>query len=326
MAHELNFFNNGRARLAYVGATPWHGLGQQLTEGQPLDVWAREAGMDFQILEAPVAFRTHNDRTFAYDGKKVLYRSDTEQPLSVVGSRYNVVQPRDVLEFFKNLTEGFGFQLETAGVLFQGQKYWALARVGHEAKLRGGDTIRNYVMFATSCDGTMRTMAKQTDIRVVCNNTITIAANGKTQEVRISHASKYEAEQVQAELGLIDASWTEHVALVKELTKVSLSDKQAVDFTIKMVGDPEKPVDAQPHANEISRVLQLYKGRAKGAELESAKDTAWGLVNAFTEVDTWHKGSSQERRLENTWFFSGDKFKQRVFSEAVNDFVMAAAA
>ncbi len=36
--------------MAYVGRTPWHGLGNQLACQQPLEVWMREAGMDWEIL------------------------------------------------------------------------------------------------------------------------------------------------------------------------------------------------------------------------------------------------------------------------------------
>ncbi len=32
--------------MAYVGATPWHGLGKQLTLNQPIEVWAQQAGRD----------------------------------------------------------------------------------------------------------------------------------------------------------------------------------------------------------------------------------------------------------------------------------------
>ena len=35
--------------MAYVGDTPWHGLGQELSPKQPIEVWAKEAGMDWRI-------------------------------------------------------------------------------------------------------------------------------------------------------------------------------------------------------------------------------------------------------------------------------------
>ena len=44
--------------MAYAGATPWHGLGNQLTQKQPIEVWQREAGMDWHILESPVHFKS----------------------------------------------------------------------------------------------------------------------------------------------------------------------------------------------------------------------------------------------------------------------------
>jgi len=31
--------------MAYTGQTPWHNLGNQLPAKQPMDVWARAAGM-----------------------------------------------------------------------------------------------------------------------------------------------------------------------------------------------------------------------------------------------------------------------------------------
>ena len=35
--------------MAYAGAVPWHGLGNSLTGRQPVEVWQREAGMDWSI-------------------------------------------------------------------------------------------------------------------------------------------------------------------------------------------------------------------------------------------------------------------------------------
>lgn len=115
--------------MAYAGATPWHGLGNQLTQKQPIDIWQREAGMDWQIQESPVHFKAdaigHLGSIHSFPEQKVLYRSDTKAALSVVSSRYQIVQPREVLEFYRDLTEVSGYELETAGVLKGGKKFWA---------------------------------------------------------------------------------------------------------------------------------------------------------------------------------------------------------
>lgn len=45
MAHELEFVN-GVAQMAYVGATPWHGLGQRLEAGATPQEMLEAAGLD----------------------------------------------------------------------------------------------------------------------------------------------------------------------------------------------------------------------------------------------------------------------------------------
>jgi phage/plasmid-like protein (TIGR03299 family) len=134
MAHHVD-------KMAYVGQTPWHGLGNQLSSNQPIEVWEQQAGMNWAIKEAPVQFMDTVDETqsrlITYPQSKVLYRSDTQVPLSVVSQRYQVVQPREILEFYRDLTEVSGFQLETAGVLKGGKKIWALARTGQSSTIKG---------------------------------------------------------------------------------------------------------------------------------------------------------------------------------------------
>jgi hypothetical protein len=56
--------------MAHLGATPWHGLGTKLTPGLPLEVWAKQAGMDWCIKEAPVSFQSGDD-VLAFPENKV---------------------------------------------------------------------------------------------------------------------------------------------------------------------------------------------------------------------------------------------------------------
>ncbi len=154
--------------MAYVGDTPWHGLGNPLASHQPLEVWAERAGMNWRIEESAVRFVSGNaglGAIHAFPAQKVLYRSDTKAPLSVVSSRYKVVQPSEILEFYRDLTEVGGFELETAGVLKEGRKLWALARTGQSATLKGRDRVNGYLLLATACDGTLATTAQFTSVR-----------------------------------------------------------------------------------------------------------------------------------------------------------------
>ena len=60
MAHEIDM-SNGQANMAYVGETPWHGLGQQLKAGASIETWRKAAGMDFAIYTSPVAFKSDSN-------------------------------------------------------------------------------------------------------------------------------------------------------------------------------------------------------------------------------------------------------------------------
>lgn len=318
MAHEIATTADGRNAMAYAGEEPWHGLGQKLTPNSPLEVWAKEAGLDFHINEADVEFSAGKDVDMqVFPSRKVLYRNDTNAPLSVVGSRYKVVQPLEVLEFFRNLTEKHNWQLETAGVLFGGAKYWALARTGNEVRIMGQDVLQDFVLLATACDGTLRTIAKRTSVRVVCNNTLSMSLKNKNElGVRVSHSSVFDSNAVQGELGLTE-SWNEFTDKVEALAARKVTNREAVDFVIKLFGDSTKPIDQQPAIQTIAKVLQLFDGNGRGADLMSAKSTAWGLVNATTEYVDWHKGKDQSRRLDNAWFLGGADLKERAFNQAL---------
>jgi phage/plasmid-like protein (TIGR03299 family) len=201
--------------MAYVGEKPWHGLGNQLAPRQPIEVWQKQAGMDWQIESAEVRFvaGSHANGSglgaiHAFPEQRVLYRSDSKEPLSVVSSRYQVVQPRDVLEFYRDLTEVGGFELETAGVLKDGKKLWALARTGQSVALKGKDTVNGYLLLATACDGTLATTAQHTSVRVVCNNTLQIALGDSTGAIKVPHRSQFDAQAVKRQLGIAVSSCT----------------------------------------------------------------------------------------------------------------------
>jgi phage/plasmid-like protein (TIGR03299 family) len=311
--------------MAYVGQTPWHQLGNQLPAKQPIEIWAQKAGMDWEIKDTPVRYMTEQvgalGSIMSFEDQKVLYRSDTKAPLSVVSGRYQVVQPREVLEFYRDLTEVSGFSLETAGVLKEGKKFWALAKTGKETVLKGNDVVKGYILLATSCDGTLATTATPTTIRVVCNNTLQIALNGASSAIKVPHSTSFDPQAVKKQLGIAVSQWDSFMYRMKTLSERKVKSHEAMNYFLKVMCNTDSHVDpAQGLMNEraLKSVQALYDGKGMGSELVSASGTAWGLLNSITEFcDHARRARSQEYRLESAWFGQGAALKQRALDHAL---------
>ncbi len=310
--------------MAFKGATPWHGLGNHLTEHQPIEVWAKQAGMDWEIREANVRFVAEQDANISsihtFPENKVLFRSDTNAPLSVVSQRYQVVQPRSILEFYRDLTEQAGFELETAGVLKGGRKIWALAKTGQSTALRGRDEMNGYVLLATACDGTLATTAQFTSIRVVCNNTLAVALASGASAVKVPHSTSFDPDTVKKQLGISVSSWDEFMYRMKGLSERKVKSVEAERYFLRVFSDQNLNSKSLGQANEraMAKALELYQGRGKGADLDSAKGTAFGLLNAVTEyIDFERRARSTDHRLDSAWFGQGAAIKQKALEQAV---------
>lgn len=340
MAHQVE-------QMAYVGDTPWHGLGNQLTQNQPIEVWAQQAGMDWRIESSDVSYMAQNERgqsiIMPYEEQRVLYRSDTHAPLSVVSQRYQEVQPMEILEFYRDLTEQSGFELETAGVLKGGKKFWALARTGQSTALKGKDVSNGYILLATACDGTLATTAQFTNIRVVCNNTLAIALRGQSSNagvVKVPHSTKFDADKVKQQLGISVRAWDEHMYEMKQLTQRKVTQGEAAAYfdavfnnTSLSIADQEENIiqfyrniatpnpakeKSEPNGRAMNKVMDMFNGQGRGAELSSAKDTAYGLLCSVTEfADHERRAMSTDHRLDSAWFGTGAALKQRGLEQAL---------
>jgi phage/plasmid-like protein (TIGR03299 family) len=319
MVAAVTVRKNGKAEMAFVGEKPWHGLGQQLTQGMPTKVWQVEAGMDWRVQRSKVRFATGPvdaaDPAFAeWAAKHVLFRSDTRAPLGLVSDEYKVVQPAQVLEFFRELTEQNKFTLETAGTLFGGQRYWALARTNHELRIGGIDAIKGYLLLATSCDGSMKTVGKFVSERVVCSNTLAIALGEGGGAVKVSHASVFDETKVKMDLGLLDEQWAAFGETAERLASKKIARTRAASALVAGFGNPQRYEADLKTMTGMTKILKLFDGAGRGADMATAKDTEWGLINAVTEYLDHDYGRDQSNRLTSAWFGPNADRKARVMA------------
>jgi len=320
MPHEIDM-SNDRANMAFRTGTekPWHGLGNDC-DGD-LDQWRIAAGLDHDVIEQPCLYMNDEGTLIEVPDKKVLVRGDNGFVLSVVGSGYRTVQPREVIEFYRTLVEKQGFEMETAGALMFGKRIWALARTGLEARVKGQDLLKQYVLMATSYDGSMATISSATAIRVVCWNTFSYAVgeNGQRADVRIPHNSVFNADKVKAEMGLEQNAWSEYIDKARELAGRKMKNREVIEFFFNLFYEgKEIEEDNKAAQRRIAQMVDVYQNGV-GQDISAANGTAWGVVNAVTRfVDHERKTRSDSSRLNSAWFGDGDRIKHRAFDKALD--------
>ncbi|MCE2725144.1 MAG: DUF932 domain-containing protein [Betaproteobacteria bacterium] len=307
MAHEITFTNDV-PEIAFRGATPWHGLGTQVIGTATPAEWLRAAHLEWEYRKAPLQFV--NGVTNDYPNMQALYRSDNAKPLALVSDKYQIVQPAEILDFYKDLALAGDCEIEVAGSLGGGRRVWALAKLNASATLSGQDRVDGYLLLVTSCDTTLATQAEVTTVRVVCANTLRAALNQASRaRVRVPHSRKFNADRVKTELGFARGEFRHFMSQMKTLAETPVSRHEFDAFMSKLLNvAPTAPT--KPRAYD--RIEHLFNGGAMGATLETAAGTRWGLLNAVTEYVDHHAPERNEGgRLNSAWFGERANLKSR---------------
>ena len=315
MAHELDMSNN-RANFAYakdIKGAVWHGLGTDLEDNATIEQWTEAAGFGWDAVKQRVKYDLPDGTQGEFQGQSVVYRSDTKAALGVVADSYKIVQPRDVLEFFRDLVSFDNMKLKSAGMIFGGRKFWAMADTGRAFDATNNDVVNGNLLLTTSLDGSTATVAMTTSIRVVCNNTLRMAmAEGQTR-ARVTHRQTFDAKALKEQMGLYDQSWETFRNNVKDLTKVRVDDIKAREFIANLLAIPGR--EEQPYTVEknTDAIFQLYKDG-----LGNQGRNVWELVNGVTQfVDHGGFGRLADNVFESSQFGDGMKLKSKAFESAL---------
>ena len=283
MAHNIE-------TMAYTNEVPWHGLGAKLEKAPTVEGMLKAAQLDWQVERAPM---------FTQDGQEIpgfaaLRRSSDNKVLDVVGSRYQPVQNAEAFDFFNEFVKAGKATMETAGSLRGGQLVWGLANMRQEFEVSKGDKVKGYLLCVAPHQQGKSLIFRTTTVRVVCNNTLTLALKGKGNAHRVSHAKQFTTatiEQAKEALGLAREQVAEFEVNAKKLHAKKLSKAAMIELLAPLFkctpDDMSKP---------MQMVMQSYE-LAPGAEV----GTAWGSINAVTHWADHVASRTQDKRLTNAW-------------------------
>lgn len=312
MAHNINR-NNGKDSIVWAGETPWHRLGTKLPEAFTAAEALQHGGLDYTVEK--VGLQT-------VDGAKVpnrfaLRRTDTKAVLGVCAGMYQPLQNRDAFAFFDGAFGKDKARYEVAGVLGAGERVWLLAKLPGEFEAVKGDAVSKFLLLTNGFDTNEPVRARFTPVRVVCQNTLSLALGQTASEVRVQHIGNVKAKLEIAGNLLRSAGvyFNETQDLFRGFAKYGMKQAELSGYFAEVItGDRSANVN-ELHPVTRNRILKVQELNETGVghEIKGVRGTLWGAYNAVTEYVDHFKTSEDLGYLVDG---GGAKLKQRAFDVA----------
>jgi hypothetical protein len=249
-----------------------------------------------------------------------------------VGADWTPIQNDKAMAPFQPFLDAGTATIETAGSLKGGKRVWMLAKIQSPDMVivpRSDDRVGKYMVVACGHDGSLAFLMGATPVRVVCNNTLSIAIDGKSTFIRIPHtkggpAAVAEVQKIMQEQegrfaaaaevfralagkrirraadvrAYIDAVFPQPARAIKVAKEIEAANGPTADLQdllkkpLKRQGKTlaEDGITTEETKRRIYGEIETLFQKGRGNDLPGVKGTAWGLYNATTEYLTWERG------------------------------------
>jgi phage/plasmid-like protein (TIGR03299 family) len=308
MSHNLE-------TMAWTNEVPWHGLGTRVDDKIRVKDMLKAAKLDWKVEKQPMTI-AGTDKPVP--GFFALTRDRDGRVLDVVGNRYVPVQNDQAFEFFVDFVEAGGAKMETAGSLRNGEYVWGLANLNASFKLKGNDEVKGYLLVGCPHQQGKSLLIKFTSVRVVCNNTLTLALATKGNEWRMSHRTEFDQVKINEAkdaLGIARDQLGEFERNARTLQKLNIKRADAIRI---LAGVFAPDADVKELVNDFDKngtprlqALMAAYVNAPGAQ----EGNGWGLLNAVTYYADHMASRTADKRLSNAWLGRTAGQKEKVLDK-----------
>lgn len=332
MAHEIMEYDN----MISVKERPWHGLGIILEDAPTPKEAQIIAGLDWTVRKEAVSYRmpaiNGMSRMMQVPGAFAIVRNDNNFPLGVVGANYEPYQNDAMFDFMEVFCKEAKSKIETAGSLRNGKIVWALSTAGETEYLKN-DPIEQYFLFKNGFDGSTNIEICFTNVRVVCNNTLTAALSGASNIWRIRHTASLHAQVQEVQTALLhqhkNAEALQQAMIRMAAVPMTEQEIRKAAATVVAKGlEIEEGMEQQAfdsltsHQTKIvDKILELHE-TGRGSDIPGVRGSVYGFLNACTEYADHYKTirpgsrSFAEARFESLMMGSAQDFKTKAFDYA----------
>ena len=268
--------------------------------------------------------------------REMLYKAKLDWEISKIPSqRPKSHSNQETFRFYKAYFDAGNAEIETIGSLDGTRIIWALARLDKSFILPGDDELKGYILLASRHEDREKIEIQFFTLRSACNSMLKISSSARptvkntfrrifkpTLPFLSESSLEFDEDMIQKtkethEKGrmailnfskdaqsLVDKKVNEKIAedYMTEVFKIDSSENESAEAKEK----------AQIHAQSA---LDAF-GNAPGQNLDSAKMTAWGLLNAVAYTAD-RIGKTPDSRLRQSWFGPNAKIKKRALELAL---------
>lgn len=297
------------------GQVAWHGKGNVISGLATREEAIVLAGQDWQVVKVNAQLNGKD-----VPGCFLTVRMDTQAVLGMVGPHYNPIQNSELYDFLDPVIDAKEAVYETAGVLCGGKKVWIMAKLPSEYVIAKDDLVQQFLLVATSHDGSLAYTITWTDIRVVCANTLGMALNmaerGGNGVYHVKHTHDYGSYIKMAHnvMGLASKNTGIASSLFSELAAHKMNGALVNEFIRHMIPASQKE-EATGKVHELisqKREIILNNFDDDMNNPEGAEGSGWTAYNAVTQwIDYSKPARAKTDRLNWSWFGDGQRYRAK---------------
>jgi phage/plasmid-like protein (TIGR03299 family) len=282
------------ASFAYraEGGAPWHKLGLPLSGYQTTDAMLQAAYADYEVTINPMFIMSPEGELVEVEGQFATARTNPHtgeyQALGTVKGRYTVLQNREALERALAVVGASGGDavIDTAGVLFDGRRFFASIDLGTLVidPMGVNDKIGRFLLVQTGHDGTTALTYANTDVRAVCNNTVTAGIATAQRVFKAKHTPNVEARMEEANTVLnLSTTWAkEFEKMANEMLAIPMSAGKFDRVIDSVLSEADADTDRKK-ANRDEAVTLMKSIYAGPKNVGKVGENGWAAWNAVVE-------------------------------------------
>lgn len=297
--------------MAYAGEVPWHGLGKEVPADLSPEQMLKTADLDWSVDKVPAFIDVNGTKRAT--GRYALVRSSDDSILDVVTEDWNPVQNQEAFEFFNDFVHSGDMEMHTAGSIKNGQVVWALAKIKDGFELFGGDEVKGYLLFTNPHKFGQSIDIRFTPIRVVCNNTLTLALDQKVNNTyKCNHRKSFDGDVAKEMLGIAK----DKLQMYKDMAQF-LGSRRYNEDKVKEYFATIFPTLSKEEGKISRNAIQAMDVLVKQPGAKFAEGSWWQPFNAVTFMTDHLLGRTNETRIQSAWFGPNKALKLKALEKAV---------